>query len=109
MDYAIVDVGGTQQRVQPGDTILVNRLSGDGVTEGKTFAFDRVLLVRTDKTVKVGSPHIEGARVQATVLGEDKGKKVLVFKKKRRKGYRRTNGHRAQYTALKIEKIQAGK
>jgi large subunit ribosomal protein L21 len=109
MEYAIVDFGGSQQRVQPGDTILVDRLSGDGVAKGKTFTIDRVLLVRTDKTVKVGSPHIAGASVKATVLGEEKGKKVLVFKKKRRKGYRRTNGYRAQLTAMKIDKIQVGK
>jgi large subunit ribosomal protein L21 len=107
MDYAIIEIAGGQQRVSPGDTIRVNRLSQE-LEEGATLALNRVLMVKTGEDLKVGSPTVEGATVQATVLGQVKGKKVLVFKKKRRKQYRRTRGHRQQYTTLRIDTIQAG-
>jgi large subunit ribosomal protein L21 len=108
MNYAIIDIGGTQQRVSPGDTIRVNRLDPERAGEGHSVEIDRVLMVRADGALLVGSPLVEGALVRATVLGEIKGKKVLVFKKKKRKQYRRTRGHRQQYTSLRIEEIQAG-
>ena len=108
MNYAIIDIGGTQQRVSPGDTIRVNRLDPERAGEGQSVEIDRVLMVRADGALRVGSPLVEGARVRATVLGEIKGKKVLVFKKKKRKQYRRTRGHRQQYTSLRIEEIQTG-
>ena len=104
MEYAIIDIGGAQQRVSPGDTVMVNRLS----TAGDTLAIDRVLMVRTGEKLLVGAPLVDGAEVKATVLGERKGKKVIVFKKKRRKQYRRTKGHRAQLTMLRIDEIRAG-
>lgn len=108
MNYAIIDIGGTQQRVSPGDTIRVNRLGGENVTPGQSLEIGRVLMVKTDTSTMVGSPLVEGARVTATILAETKGKKVLIFKKKRTKQYRRTNGHRQLYTTLRIDAIQAG-
>ena len=108
MNYAIIEIAGAQQKVSPGDMIRVNRLTPAEAKEGESLAFDRVLMVRADGTLKVGSPLVAGAAVKATVLGEVKGKKVLVFKKKRRKQYRRTRGHRQQYTTLRIDEIQAG-
>jgi len=109
MNYAIIEIGGSQQTVSPGQTIRVNRLPADAAGENGALAIDRVLMVRSEDAVKVGSPFVEGASVKATVLGETKGKKVLVFKKKRRKQYRRTRGHRQQFTSLRIDEIQAGK
>ena len=106
MDYAIIEIGGAQQRVSPGDTIRVNRLPADETLVGKSIAIERVLLVRSSKTLEIGSPLVEGASVKATVLSETKGKKVIVFKKKRRKQYRRTRGHRALHTTLRIDAIQ---
>jgi len=108
MNYAIIDIGGTQQRVSPGDTIRVNRLGGENAELGKSLEIDRVLMVNTDGSLKVGSPLVAGAVVKATIMGEIKGKKVLIFKKKRTKQYRRTRGHRQQYTTLRIDAIQAG-
>jgi len=108
MNYAVIEIGGGQRKVSPGDTIRVNRLTSDEATTGGTLALDRVLMVKDGETVRVGSPLVEGAVVKATVLGEVKGKKVLVFKKKRRKQYRRTRGHRQQFTTLRIEGIEAG-
>ncbi|HZI94527.1 MAG TPA: 50S ribosomal protein L21 [Patescibacteria group bacterium] len=108
MNYAVIEIAGAQQRVSPGDMIRVNRLASGGTKQGDSLAFDRVLMVRTEGTLKVGSPLVAGAAVTATVLGDVKGKKVLVFKKKKRKQYRRTKGHRQQYTTLRIDEIQAG-
>lgn len=112
MTYAIIDLGGAQHRVAPGETIRVNRLAAAGAEKGKDgrkIDIERILLVNVDGACKVGSPLVEGATVKATVLGEEQGKKVLVFKKKRRKQYRRLRGHRQRYTSLRIDEIQAGK
>ena len=106
MDYAIIEIGGAQQRVSPGDTIRVNRLPSDEAKVGKSIAIERVLLVRSKKTLEIGAPLVEGATVKATVLSETKGKKIIVFKKKRTKQYRRTRGHRALHTTLRIDEIQ---
>ena len=108
MDYAIIEIGGSQQRVSPGDTIRVNRLSSDEAKVGKSISLERVLLVRSKKTLEIGSPLVDGATVKATVVSETKGKKVIVFKKKRTKQYRRTKGHRALHTTLRIDAIQTG-
>ena len=108
MNYAIIDIGGAQQRVSPGDVIRVNRLGEASARQGETLKLDRVLMVRGEAGTRVGSPLVEGASVVATVMGEMKGKKVLIFKKKKRKQYRRTKGHRQQYTTLRIEEISAG-
>jgi large subunit ribosomal protein L21 len=108
MNYAIIEIGGSQRRVSPGDTIRVNKLETESSAKGGSLTLDRVLMLRSEATLKVGSPLVEGAAVKATVLGEVKGKKVLVFKKKKRKQYRRTRGHRQQYTTLRIDEIRFG-
>jgi large subunit ribosomal protein L21 len=105
MTYAIVEIGGTQHRVSPGDRIRVQRLGGEA---GSSVSLDRVLLVQAEGGLRTGSPYVPGASVTATVLSEGKGRKVLVFKKKRRKQYRRTRGHRQIFTALQIDAIVPG-
>lgn len=108
MDYAIIEIGGSQQRVEPGDLIRVNRLAAGQTRQGETLELDRILMVRSGDALKVGSPLVAGAAVKVTVMGDVKGKKVLVFKKKKRKQYRRTKGHRQQYTTLRIDGIKSG-
>lgn len=101
--YAIVDIAGQQFKVEAGMTIFVNRLAAE---KGASVEFDKVLLVDADGQVKLGAPYVDGAKVTATVLDDTcKGKKVLVFKKKRRKGYRRKNGHRQCFSKVLIKKI----
>ena len=101
--YAIIATGGKQYKVQEGDVIKVEKL---GAEAGSEVTFDQVLLV-SDKEVKVGTPTVEGASVKATVVAEGKGKKVIVYRYKRKTGYHKKNGHRQQYTAVKIDKINA--
>ena len=100
--YAIVEIAGNQYKVHSGDTIFVNRLTA---TEGDSVNFDRVLLTDNGGTVRVGAPTVSGASVSATVLEHLKGDKVIIFKKKRRKGYRVKNGFRPYLTKLKINSI----
>jgi large subunit ribosomal protein L21 len=102
--YAIVEIAGLQYKVEKDQRLYVNRLN---VAEGKKVKFDRVLLIEEKGDVKVGAPVIDGAVVEATVNGEVKGDKVLVFKKKRRKGYQKMNGHRQIFTSITINKITA--
>jgi large subunit ribosomal protein L21 len=102
--YAVIETGGKQYRVAPGDVIEVERLD-EAAAGPKKVQFDRVLMIRGDKGVKIGSPLVEGATVTASPLGEARGPKVTVFKMKRRKGYRRRRGHRQDLTRVKIEKI----
>ena len=102
--YAIVEIAGLQYKVEKDQRLYVNRLN---VAEGKKVKFDRVLLIEDSGDVKVGAPVIDGAVVEATVNGEVKGDKVLVFKKKRRKGYQKMNGHRQMFTSITINKITA--
>ena len=102
--YAIVEIAGLQYKVEKDQRLYVNRLN---VEEGKKVKFDRVLLIEDSGDVKVGAPVIDGALVEATVNGEVKGDKVLVFKKKRRKGYQKMNGHRQMFTSITINKITA--
>ncbi len=102
--YAIVEIAGLQYKVEKDQRLYVNRLN---VEEGKKVKFDRVLLIEEKGDVKVGAPVIDGAVVEATVNGEVKGDKVLVFKKKRRKGYQKMNGHRQIFTSITINKITA--
>ncbi len=101
--YAIVEIAGQQFKVAKDDKIFVNRLSNN---EGESVDFENVLLV-ADKNVKVGTPTVKGAKVSAKVLSHLKGDKVIVFKKKRRKGYRVKNGFRAALTQIQIENIVA--
>jgi len=104
--YAVIESGGKQYRVEPGQTVVVEKLPYD---EGAPVAFDRVLLVSSGDgaDVKVGKPVVDGARVTGQIVDHPLGKKLVVFKFRRRKNYVRRNGHRQQYTAVKIEKIVA--
>ena len=100
--YAIVKIGGHQYRVEEDQTIFVNRLA----TDDENITLRDVLLIKDDKgKVKIGTPTVKGSSVSATVVENLKADKVIVFKKKRRKGYRVKNGHRQHITQLKIEKI----
>lgn len=101
--YAIVDIAGQQFKVEAGNEIFVNRLAAE---KGAAVEFNKVLLVEADGSVKVGAPYVEGAVVKATVLDDScKADKVLVFKKRRRKGYQKLNGHRQYLTKLQIVEI----
>ena len=102
---AVIETGGKQYRVAPGDVIDVELL-GDGSEAGSEVTFDTVLLVSGDDGVKTGSD-LEGAKVTATLVDEVRGKKIKVFKFKRRKQYRRTAGHRQNYHRVRIEDISA--
>ena len=97
--YAIVEIGGKQFKVAKDDRLYVPRLQAE---VGDSVTFDRVLLVSGDDGVTVGAPTVDGASVAAEVVDHVKGDKVIVFKKKRRKGYRVKNGHRQPYTQIKI-------
>ncbi len=99
--YAIIETGGKQYRVQQGDVIFVEKL--DKEPEG-TIDFD-VILLGTDDGVKVGKPIVEGAKVQAKVVAQVKGEKILVFKYKSKKNYRRRKGHRQAYTKLEVVSV----
>ena len=100
--YAIVDIAGQQFKVEAGQKIYVHRLQNE---VGTQVSFDKVLLTDNNGDVKVGGPFVSGASVTAKVLDHLKGNKVIVFKKKRRKGYKKKNGHRQYLTQLQIESI----
>ena len=102
--YAIVEIAGHQFKVEKDQKVFVNRLTTD---EGEHVSFDNVLLIGNGSDVTVGAPAIDGAQVSAKVLKHLKGDKVIVFKKKRRKGYRVKNGHRQSLTEIQIESIVA--
>ena len=102
--YAVIETGGKQYKVSPGQTVDVERLD---VAEGSTVDLDRVLLIADDDKVTTGTPTIEGARVVATSQGERKGKKIIVLKYKPKVRYRKKTGHRQPYTRLTIDKIVA--
>ena len=101
--YAIIATGGKQYKVSEGDVIKVEKL---GVEAGESYTFDQVLAIGGEKMV-VGTPNVEGATVTASVVENGKAKKVTVYKYKRKTGYHKKNGHRQQYTAVNIEKINA--
>ncbi len=100
--YAIVEIAGQQFKVEQDRYIYTHRLPA---TEGDVLTFDKVLLTDNNGTISVGKPHVAGAAVTAKVLAHVKGDKVIVFKKKRRKGYAKKNGHRQQFTKVMIESI----
>ena len=102
--YAVIATGGKQYKVSEGDVVRVEKLSGD---VGSKVEISDVLMVGGEGDLKVGTPLVEKATVAGKIIEQGKDKKVLVFKKKRRKGYKKLQGHRQQYTALKIEKIKA--
>lgn len=101
--YAILETGGKQYRVSPGETVKVEKLAG---VRGDSFVFDKVLAVNSDGATKFGTPYLPGATVKATVLRQAKYRKVLVFKYRAKSNYRRTIGHRQPFTELKIESIE---
>jgi large subunit ribosomal protein L21 len=100
--YAVIKTGGKQYRVQPGDVIVVEKLDGD---VGSDVSFGDVLMLGGDKGVTLGAPLIAGAAVAATLVETRKGEKIKIFKKTRRQGYRRTNGHRQMESVLRITGI----
>ena len=100
--YAIVETGGKQYQVEAGQIVDVERLQAD---VGDEVELDMVLLVSGDDEVYIGQPRVEGAKVRATVLRQDKGRKVIVFKFKPKERYRRKAGHRQSYTRLRIDEI----
>jgi large subunit ribosomal protein L21 len=102
--YAIVEIAGQQFKVQQDQQIFVHRLEADVNTN---LSFDKVLLVDNGGKISVGAPIVSGAKVSAKVLDHVKGDKVIVFKKKRRKGYQKSNGHRQQFTKIQITSIQS--
>lgn len=102
--YAVILTGGKQYRVKEGELVSVEKLE---VEVGRKVVFDRILLIEDDSKILVGAPEISGAVVSAEVIENFKDKKVLVFKKKRRKQFRRTNGHRQQLTKVRIDRVWA--
>lgn len=102
--YAVVVTGGKQYKVEEGNTIFVEKLEAE---VGSTVELDKVLVVSKDGEIKVGKPVVEGAKVVAKVVAQDKAKKIIVFKYKPKKDYRKKQGHRQPYTKLVIEKIEA--
>ena len=102
--YAVLKTGGKQYKVAPNDVIMVEKLAADA---GTSIELNEVLMISSDSASTVGTPLIEGARVSAEVLEQKRGKKITVFKKKRRQNYRRTIGHRQELTVLRITDILA--
>jgi large subunit ribosomal protein L21 len=100
--YVIVEIAGQQFKVEKDQKLFVHRLEG---AEGDSVSFDKILLIDNDGQVKIGTPVIEDASISAKILKHLKGDKVIVFKKKRRKGYAVKNGHRQQFTQIQIEEI----
>ena len=100
--YAVIQTGGKQYKVEPGSTVFVEKLPGDA---GDAVAFDEVLLISNDDAVHVGRPLVEGATVTGEIVEHGRGKKLVVFKFKRRKNYRVRNGHRQDYTAVRITNV----
>lgn len=100
--FAIVSIAGQQFKVEEGQEIFVHQLDGN---EGDKVTFDEVQLINSDAGTTVGAPVIESASVSATILEHQKGDKVIVFKKKRRKGYKVKNGHRQSFTKIKVDSI----
>jgi len=102
--FAVVEIKGEQFKVEKDDEILAQKVEGE---VGSSLTFDRVLMIGGAGEVKVGQPTVSGASVQATITGMRRAPKVVVFKKKKRRGYRRTRGHRQGHTALRIDAINA--
>lgn len=100
--YAVIETGGKQYRVAPGETVRVEKLD---VEAGKSIDLDKVLLIQDDKDIRIGKPTVEGAKVKAKVVSHGRGEKVRIFKMKRRKHYRNQAGHRQDFTELEITSI----
>jgi len=100
--YAVIRSGGKQYRVAPGQTVRLEKVTGD---VGSKVELGEVLLVENEGKIQVGSPVVANAKIQATVLEHDRAKRIRIFKKKRKKQYRRTQGHRQDFTAVRIDSI----
>ena len=100
--YAIIETGGKQYKVAEGDVITVEKL---GVEAGQDYTFDKVLVLAKDGDVKIGAPYVEGAAVTASVIGDGKEKKVVVYKYKPKKGFHKKKGHRQPFTKLQIKAV----
>src|SRR5438552_18028812 len=100
--YAVIRSGGKQYRVTPGQTLRLESVPGE---VGSKVELGEVLLVENDGNIQIGAPLVANAKIEATVLEHDRAKKIIVFEKKRKKQYRRTQGHRQDYTAVRIERI----
>ena len=100
--YAIIETGGKQYRVMEGDTVHVEKLN---IEQGQTVKLESIIAVSDENGVVIGAPYVAGATVEATVVEHGKGAKVVIYKFKRKKDYRKKQGHRQPFTALKIEKI----
>lgn len=103
--YAVIEAGGEQIKVAPGDVLKIQKLSGENGTE---IGFENVLLVVEDDKIVVGSPYIDQARIKAEVQGNARSSKIEVFKQKPRKGYRKLRGHRQDYSIVRIKDIVVG-
>lgn len=101
--YAIIEACGKQYKVTEGDVVFFEKLDAE---EGKKVTFDKVILVSDEKKVQVGNPYVKGIKVEGKVVSHGKGKKILVFKYKAKKNYRRTQGHRQPYTKVEITNIK---
>ena len=102
--YAVLETGSKQYRVKSGDTLVVERLN---VEAGQAVTFDKILMVNNDGDLKIGAPTLDSASIVADVLEHKRGPKVLSFKKRRRKGYQKTIGHRQEQTVVQIKEINA--
>ncbi|MBI3605129.1 MAG: 50S ribosomal protein L21 [Nitrospirae bacterium] len=103
MSYAIIETGGKQYQVTPGNIVDLEKIEGN---PGDTIEFNQVSLLHLDQEeVKIGTPLVQNVKVIAEILGQDRSKKVIIFKKKRRKNYRRTKGHRQSFTRVRIKEI----
>ena len=100
--YAIIETGGKQYRVEQGTRLKVETLPQ---AKGEMIALDKVLLVKTDRGAQVGKPHVAGAKVTAEVMAQDRGPRIIVFKKRSKKTYKKWQGHRQNYTELLIKEI----
>ena len=102
--YAVVKTGGKQYRVSKGDRVKIEKIPGE---VGDEVRFDEVLMIGGTPDMKVGTPHVSGAAVSARIVGQDRSKKIIVFKFKRRKGYKKKQGHRQAYTRVEITGIES--
>lgn len=103
--YAVIKTGGKQYRVTPGQVLLVEKLSGE---EGNELTFEPLIVVGDEGERVVGTPHVSGGKVVGQVLGQERGKKILVFKYKPKSNYRRRQGHRQSLTRVRIDRIELG-
>jgi len=102
--YAVIQTGGKQYKVAPGDVVRIETM---GAKKGETVEFKDVYMIADGDKISVGKPTLSSASVTAEVMGEGRGEKLLIFKHRRRKGFRRTNGHRQNFTSIKVKEIKA--